>query len=188
MTKIPNGVRQETIESLEFDAGLVLKEKYTGQTDIKPLVLCSTTGGIKVNISAVKRKIAFDGLLENTAGIEKVDGYTGSVQFSTKETDKEKVKMAIGYATETNGVITLGQGIVPLTEYKDIYVLGKMNNGTWRQICMEKTMNQAGLQETRNDKGETEIAFDLQANYGIDTQDEPPIKIEYITGATPSQV
>ena len=33
----------------------------------------------------------------------------------------------------------------------------------------------------KNDKGETEIAFDLQANYGIDTQDEAPITIEYIT-------
>ena len=181
MSKIPNGVRQETIENLEFDAGLVLKEKYTGQPDIKALVLCATTGGIKVNISAVKRKIAFDGVLENTAGTEVIEGYTGGVQFSTKETDKEKVKRAIGYAKEeTTGVITLGQGVVPLTEYKDIYVLGKMNNGTWRQICMEKTMNQAGLQETRNDKGETEIAFDLQANYGIDTQDTPPISIEYI--------
>lgn len=186
MSKIPNGVRTETIENLEFDAGLVLKEKYTGQTDIKSLVLCATTGGIKVNISAVKRKIAFDGVLENTAGMDYVYGYTGGVQFSTKETDKEKVKLAIGYAnigTTANNVtpITLGQGIVPLTEYKDIYILGKQSNGTWRQICMEKTMNTAGLQETRNDKGEVEIAFDLQANYGIDTQDTPPIKIEYIT-------
>ena len=181
MSKIPNGVRTETIENLEFDAGLVLKEKYTGQPDIKSLVLCATTGGIKVNISAVKRKIAFDGVLENTAGTDYIYGYTGGVQFSTKETDKEKVKLAIGYAGIENNVVTLKQGIVPLTEYKDIYILGKQNNGTWRQICMEKTMNQVGLQETRNDKGETEIAFDLQANYGIDTQDTPPIKIEYIT-------
>lgn len=187
MSKIPNGVRTETIGNLEFDAGLVLKTKYTGQTDIKALVLCATTGGIKVNISAIKRKIAFDGLLENTAGIDKIEGYTGSVQFSTKETDKEKVKMAIGYALEeTTGVITLGQGIVPLTEYKNIYILGKQNNGTWRQICMEKTMNQVGLQETRNDKGETEIAFDLQANYDIDAQDTPPVSVEYLT-VTPSQ-
>ena len=42
-------------------------------------------------------------------------------------------------------------------------------------------MNVTGLHETRNDKGETEIAFDLQANYGIDTQDTAPVEIEYIT-------
>lgn len=178
---IPNGVRTETLQNLEFEAGLVLKTKYTGGQFNKANVLCATTGGIRVNISAIKQPIKFDGLLENTAGLHRIVGYTGSVQFSTKEVDKEKVKRAIGYATESNGVISLGQGVVPLTSYEDIYVLGKMSDGSWRQICMEKTMNTVGLQETRNDKGETEISFDLQANYGIDAQDEPPITIEYIT-------
>ena len=184
MNGIPNGVKAETLDNLEFEAGLVLKEKYTsGMTKeaLKAIVLCATTGGIRVNISAVSRNIAFDGLMENTAGTQYRMGYTGSTQFTTKEVDAEKVKLAIGYATENEGVITFGQGIVPLAEYKDIYILGKMGNGSWRQICMEKTMNTVGLQETRNDKGETEISFDLQANYGIDTQDEPPIKIEYIS-------
>ena len=188
MSKIPNGVRTETIQNLEFDAGLILKTKYTGQTDIKSLVLCATTGGIKVNISAIKRKIAFDGLLENTAGIEVVDGYTGSVQFSTKEVDADMVKKALGYADVSNGIITLKQGVIPFTEgeengyyEKEICILGKMNDDSWRQIILSRVMNVNGLQETRNDKGETEIAFDLQANYGIDAQDTPPIKIEYIT-------
>lgn len=178
---IPNGVRTETLNNLEFEAGLVLTEKYTGGTFNKANVLCATTGGIKVNISALKQPIKFDGMLENTAGLHRIIGYTGSVQFSTKEVDKEKVKRAIGYATESNGAITLGQGIVPLASYEDIYILGKMGDGSWRQICMEKTMNTVGLQETRNDKNEVEIAFDLQANYGIDTQDTPPVSIEYIS-------
>lgn len=190
---IPNGVRNETLENLEFEAGLILKSKYTyGESDIKSLVLCATTGGIKINIGVAKRTIAFDGLKENTAGIQKVDSYTGSVQFTTKEVDSEKVKMAIGYATISEKVsnvttITLCQGVVPLSEYKDIYILGKKADGTWRQICMEKTMNATGLQETKNDKGETEIAFDLQANYGIYTQDDPPIKIEEIDDAPAQQ-
>lgn len=176
---IPNGVKTETLNNLEFEAGLILTEKFTGTFD-KTKVLCATTGGIRVNIGVQRQSIKFDGVLENTAGLSRIIGYTGSVQFSTKEVDKEKVKLAIGYATETSGVITLEQGVVPVTEYKDIYILGKMGNGSWRQICMEKTMNTVGLQETRNDKNEVEIAFDLQANYGIDTQDTPPITIEYI--------
>jgi hypothetical protein len=180
MSVIPNGVTTETLNNLEFEAGLVLTEKYTGGDFDKSKVLCATTGGIKVNISAVRQAIKFDGLLENTAGLHRIIGYTGSVQFTTKEVDKDKVKRAIGYATEQGGVITLGQGVIPLTEYKDIYILGKMGDDSWRQICMEKTMNTVGLRETRNDKNEVEISFDLQANYGIDTQDVPPIKIEYI--------
>ena len=47
-------------------------------------------------------------------------------------------------------------------------------------------MNVSGLSETRNDKGETEISFDLQANYGIDTQDTPPVSIEYIDENAPT--
>jgi hypothetical protein len=178
---IPNGVKETTLNNLEFEAGLILKTKYTGGAFDKSLVLCATTGGIRVNIGVVERSIAFDGIKENTAGIKVRQGYTGSVEFATKEVDKEKVMRAIGYATEASGVITFGQGVIPMTEYKDIYVLGKMADGSWRQITMEKTMNTVGLQETRNDKGETEISFNLQANYGLETQDEPPIKIEYIT-------
>lgn len=177
---IPNGVKTETLENLEFEAGLILKNKFEG-TFNKSDVLCATTGGIKVNIAQVKQVIKFDGVLDNTAGIERVVGWTGSVQFSTKEVDKEKVKLALGYAGITGNNIELKQGVVPVSEYQDFYVLGKMGDGTWRQIVINKAMNTTGLQETRNDKGETEIAFDLQAHYGIDTQDTPPITIEYIT-------
>ena len=187
---IPNGVKTETLENLEFEAGLILKNKFEG-TFNKNDVLCATTGGIKVNIAQVKQVIKFDGLLDNTAGIERVVGWTGSVQFSTKEVDKEKVLLALGYAGTANGnenKIELKQGVVPVGEYQDFYVLGKMGDGTWRQIVINKAMNTTGLQETRNDKGETEIAFDLQAHYGIDTQDTAPISIEYITATESQQV
>lgn len=188
---IPNGVKTETLENLEFEAGLILKSKFEG-TFNKTNVLCATTGGIKVNIAQMKQVIKFDGILDNTAGVERVIGWTGSVQFSTKEVDSEKVKLALGFAgIETASgkeTVTLKQGVVPVAEYQDFYVLGKMGDGTWRQIIINKAMNANGLQETRNDKGETEIAFDLQANYGIDTQDTPPISIEYIAEASASQV
>ena len=182
---IPNGVRTETIENVEFEAGLILKEKFNKTTDIdnakiKAKVLCATSGGIKVNIAQKKQVIKFDGLLDNTAGIERVIGWTASVQFNTKEVDADKVKRALGYATVSNGKVTLNQGIIPVASYEDLYVLGKLGDGTWRQITIKKSMNANGLQETRNDKGETEISFDLQANYGIDTQDTAPVEIEYI--------
>ena len=193
---IPNGVKTETIENLEFEAGLVLKEKFNASTDtdgakIKEKVLCATTGGIKVNIAQIKQVVKFDGVLDNTAGIERVVGWTGSVQFSTKEVDKEKVLLALGYAearSATPNVVNLKQGVIPVSEYKNLYVLGKMGDNTWRQIEISKAMNVNGLQETRNDKGETEIAFDLQARYGIDTQDTAPISIEYIAEASAQQV
>ena len=188
---IPNGVKIETLDNLEFEAGLVLKEKFVASTDtdnatIKAKVLCATTGGIRVNIAQMKQAIRFDGVLENTAGLERVIGWTGAVQFSTKEVDKEKVLLALGYAgTEiaTPNTVTLKQGVIPVSQYKDCYILGRLGDGTWRQICLSKAMNVNGLQETRNDKGEVEIAFDLQARYGIDTQDIAPISIEYITVA-----
>ena len=177
---IPNGVKNETLANLEFEAGLILKNKFTG-TFKKEDVLCATTGGIRVNIAQQKQVIKFDGVMDNTAGVERVVGWTGSVQFSTKVVDKEKVVLALGYAGIEGNNVVLKQGIIPVDEYKGVYILGKMSDGTWRQVCLEKAINNTGLQETRNDKGETEIAFDLQAHYGIDTQDTPPISIEYIT-------
>ena len=169
---------------------MILTKKFTDYASFNKEtdVLCATTGGIKVNIAQVKQVIKFDGVIDNTAGIERVVGWTGSVQFSTKEVDKEKVKLALGYAGITENKIELKQGVVPVGEYQDFYVLGKLANGTWRQIVINKAMNANGLQETRNDKGETEIAFDLQAHYGIDTQDTPPISIEYVTEAEQAQV
>lgn len=182
MSIIPNGVTTDTLSSLEFEAGLILKTKYTTGTFNKSTVLCSTTGGIRVNISPIKQVVKFDGVLDNTKGIERVVGYTASVQFSTHEVDAEMVKKAIGFATSSNSNVTFNQGIIPESSYEDLYILGKMSNGSWRQICLSSTINVNGLQETRNDKGETLIAFDLQARYGIDTQDTAPVKIEYIAG------
>lgn len=176
---IPNGVKADTIDNVEFEAGLILTKKFAG-TFNKSDVLCATTGGIKVNIAQMKQVIKFDGLMDNTAGIERVVGWTASIQFSTKEVDAEKVKMALGYAQSSGGKIELKQGVIPTTEYKDLFVLGKMGDGSWRQLCIDKAINVNGLQETRNDKGETVIAFDLQAHYGIDTQDQAPVSIEYI--------
>lgn len=182
---IPNGVKTDTIENLEFEAGLILKNKFTTESAFNKDndVLCATTGGIKVNIAQQKQVIKFDGIMDNTAGIERVIGWTGSVQFSTKEVDADMVKLALGYAKNTSGKITLNQGIIPTSEYTDFYILGKLGDGSWRQISLSKAMNVTGLQETRNDKGETEIAFDLQAHYGIDTQDTAPIEIEYIASS-----
>ena len=189
MASIPNGVKTETLQNLEFEAGLILKEKFNVNEDIdnakiKAKVLCSTTGGFKVNIAHIKQVINFDGVLDNTVGVERVVGWTGSVQFSTKEVDKEKVLLALGNAEVESDTpvdtIKLKQGIIPASQYKDCYILGKLGDGSWRQICLSKAINVNGLQETRNDKNETEIAFDLQARYGIDTQDTAPIEIEYI--------
>ena len=182
MANIPNGVKTDTIENIEFEARLILKKKFTTlaafskDTD----VLCATTGGIKVNIAQNKQVIKFDGILDNTAGIERVIGWTASVQFSTKEVDADMIKLALGYSKVATNKVTPEQGIIPTTEYTDFYILGKMGDGTWRQITINKAINVSGLQETRNDKGETEIAFDLQANYTIDTQDTAPVIIEYI--------
>lgn len=187
---IPNGVKATTLSNLEFEAGLILKEKLTNASDVTNLknkVLCATTGGIKVNIAQIKQVVKFDGVLDNTAGIERVVGWTGSVQFNTKEVDKEKVLLALGYASESSGKVTLNQGVIPAgasdTYYKDLYVLGQLGDGSWRQIKISKAINVNGLQETRNDKGETEIAFDLQARYALDAQDTPPIEIQYIAGS-----
>lgn len=182
---IPNGVKTETLEHIEFEAGLILTRRFNSFSTFNKEadVLCATTGGIKVNIAQIKQVVKFDGVLDNTAGVERIVGWTGSIQFSTKEVDAEKVKLALGYAELRSNKITLKQGVVPATEYQDFYVLGKLGDGTWRQICISKAMNVNGLQETRNDKGETEIAFDLQAHYGIETQDTAPISIEYITEA-----
>lgn len=183
MANIPNGVRTETINNTEFEAGLILNKAFTAASSFNKEtdVLCATTGGIKVNVTATKQVIKFDGVLDNTAGLERIIGWTGSVQFSTKEVDADMVKLALGYATNTSGKITLNQGIIPTTEYKNFYILGKLGDGTWRQIKISNAMNVTGLKEIRNNKSETEIAFDLQANYGIDTQDTAPVEIEYIT-------
>lgn len=190
---IPNGVKTDTLDNLEFEAGLILKEKYLGtetSAQIKEKVLCATTGGIRVNITPVKQRIQFDGVLENTKGTSRIVGWTGSVQFSTKEVDSEKVTLALGYAgiTTTTGkdTVELKQGVVEDSYYQDFYVLGKLGDGTWRQIIINNAMNVSGLSETRNDKNETEIAYDLQPNYEIDDQDTPPVSIEYIAEASAS--
>lgn len=182
MATIYNGVKKETLNNIEFEQGVILTAPYTSSTT-KENVLCATTGGIKVNIAANKQTIAFDGMLDNTAGLERVIGWTASVQFSTKEVDADKVKLALGFATKSDSAsqkVTLKQGVIDDDYYEnDLYIVGFLGNGTARQVHLKNVINTTGLQETRNSKGETEISFDLQAYYSIDDQDTPPIEIIY---------
>lgn len=180
MATIHNGVKTETLNNIEFEQGVLLTKPYASSTT-KDDVLCATTGGIKVNIAQNKQVIAFDGMLDNTAGLERVIGWTASVQFSTKEVDADKVKLALGFADKTGTTkVTPKQGVIGATEYtNDLYIVGFLGDGKARQVHLKNVINTTGLQETRNSKGETEIAFDLQAYYTIDDQDTPPIEIIY---------
>lgn len=185
--QIMNGVKTTSIEELEFEAGLILANKFTTLESFQKEndVLCSTTGGVRVTISQNSKVIGFDGVAENTVGNTRVLGWTVSCTFSTKEVGAEKVKMALGYASvstaENVTTVNLHQGVIPADAYNTLYVLGRMSDGTWRQICLKNAINVSGLSETRNNKDETVIAFDLRANYDMQDQDTPPTFIEYIT-------
>ena len=68
MANIPNGVTTETINNTEFEAGLILNKAFTSASSFNKEtdVLCATTGGIKVNVTATKQVIKFNEYLDDT--------------------------------------------------------------------------------------------------------------------------
>ena len=172
-------IRTETAQNIALNM-FVLSTGYTpgsGPTG----ELGATTGGGTFTATPEFRVPGLNGLRKNTKGFMVIDEWEVSLKCSAVELTEAGLLLAAGYgsaATNTNvTTITPAQGLVPDSEYADLWVSGNTSDGKIFAICIKNALNNNGVQLSFADKDTGKYDIDVRGNYTAATLDTPPFII-----------
>lgn len=172
-------IRTETAQNIALNM-FVLSTGYTfgsGPTG----ELGATTGGGTFTATPEFRVPGLNGLRKNTKGFMVIDEWEVSLKCSAVELTESGFLLAAGYgsaATDANvTTITPAQGLVPDSEYADLWVSGNTSDGKIFAICIKNALNNNGVQLSFADKDTGKYDIDVRGNYTAATLDTPPFII-----------
>lgn len=172
-------IRTETAQNIALNM-FVLSTGYTfgsGPTG----ELGATTGGGTFTATPEFRVPGLNGLRKNTKGFMVIDEWEVSLKCSAVELTESGLLLASGYgsaATDANvTTITPAQGLVPDSEYADLWVSGNTSDGKIFAICIKNALNNNGVQLSFADKDTGKYDIDVRGNYTAETLDTPPFII-----------
>lgn len=172
-------IRTETAQNIALNM-FVLSTGYTpgsGPTG----ELGATTGGGTFTATPEFRVPGLNGLRKNTKGFMVIDEWEVSLKCSAVELTEAGLLLAAGYgsaATSANvTTITPAQGLVPDSEYADLWVSGNTSDGKIFAICIKNALNNNGVQLSFADKDTGKYDIDVRGNYTAATLDTPPFII-----------
>lgn len=172
-------IRTETAQNIALNM-FVLSTGYTpgsGPTG----ELGATTGGGTFTATPEVRVPGLNGLRKNTKGFMVIDEWEVSLKCSAVELTEAGLLLAAGYgsaATDANvTTITPAQGLVPDSEYADLWVSGNTSDGKIFAICIKNALNNNGVQLSFADKDTGKYDIDVRGNYTAATLDTPPFII-----------
>ena len=171
------GVTETTKENLQLGAGIITTAYTKGGTISKESIISATRGGGSFTAIPTLRQIEADGLPQNVKGMEVIDDYVVTLNVTLIEFAKETLQMALpGAFLDTDNSIKCKHTIAD-TEYKDIYWVGDLADGSKIAIKIKNALNNGGLNITITNKGEGTFALSLIGHYSLDKLDEPPFEI-----------
>jgi len=149
-------------ENMQFDYGLV----YTnfGETDQRKLG--PTKGGTNLVVSQVGHYIEFDGSSGKEIDTYVIDEIIANLTTIIKSLSQDDIMLALPYATNTSGVITIGReniGLMPSAGYlKNVTVFGRLGSGQYKKVTIFNPAALNGLAASFIPKGEGEyqLIFD----------------------------
>jgi len=157
-------IRTETAQNIALNM-FVLSTGYTpgsGPTG----ELGATTGGGTFTATPEFRVPGLNGLRKNTKGFMVIDEWEVSLKCSAVELTEAGLLLAAGYgsaATDANvTTITPAQGLVPDSEYADLWVSGNTSDGKIFAICIKNALNNNGVQLSFADKDTGKYDIDVR--------------------------
>ena len=171
------GVTSTTKTNLQLGAGIITTTYTKGGTINKENIISATRGGGSFTAVPTLRQIEADGLPQNVKGMEVIDDYVVTLNTTLIEFTTDTLKMALpGAYLDTDNSIKCKHEIAD-AEYKDIYWVGDLADGTNIAIKIKNALNNGGLNITISNKGEGTFALSLIGHYSLDKLNEPPFEI-----------
>lgn len=174
-------IPQDTFESLQLDAGVLLKtfdpSKVAAPQDSD--IICATTGGINASCVPTYSDMGedVDNCPTNMMELKHLDGWECKMGFTSLGTSPSNITMALG-AADIDGTnsskITPRRGLKQ-TDFSDIWWVGDRADGGVVAIQLKNALSTGGftIQTTKNGKGQ--ITVELTGHVSIDAQDVMPM-------------
>lgn len=184
-------IPQDTFESMQLDAGVLLKN--FDPSDVKAPadedIICATTGGINPVCQPTFSDLGedVDNVPANMKELKHLDSWACSLSTTSLGTSPELIRLALGCADVDS---TNTAKIVPRADLKQsdfsssIWWVGDRADGGCVAIELKNALSTGGfsLQTTKNGKGQTSIT--IEGHVSINAQKEVPMVFYSIDPAT----
>lgn len=194
------GVRPETYDKLQLNAGILLKDlDYASATDSASLatliatakssgtgILGATRGGGTFTLTPTMRFIEADGVRNKFKGGTVCDGWDVKLSATLLEITGDNLKAAIpGASAVTSGnktTITIARGFGDDAYIDNIIWVGDTSAGLML-IDLKNALNTKGFSLTFADKGEGTIPVEFEAHCDSVSSENLPVTIILLTKA-----
>ena len=174
-------IPQDTFESLQLDAGVLLKTFNPASPAVTDAaILCSTTGGITINCQATFSDLGedVDNCPNNMKELKHLDGWDCSMQFTALSTSREGFKMALGAADidATTGAITPRKDLEQ-TDFSDLWWVGDRADGGCVAVKLKNALSTSGFSLKTTKEGKGNLSVTLTGHVSINDQETMPMEI-----------
>lgn len=172
-------IPESTFDALQVDAGVIMKEFDPENPAVADAnLVTATTGGIK--ISCVPTYSDWGENVDNCPNKMKelmhLDGWDCKLTTTAIGTSPELIKLALGAATETQGVIT-PRATLAQSDFADLWWVGDKANGGFVAVKIMNALSTGGfsLTTTKNNKGQ----FDLEISGHVSLSDQSTVPMVF---------
>ncbi len=173
-------IPQDTFESLQLEAGVVLKRFNPAEPNVVNTdIVCATTGGINPTCvpSYVDMGEDVDNCPNNMKELKDITGWEAKMAFTSLGTSAEMIRMSLGAADieAESGKITPRNSLKD-TDFSDVWWVGDKAGGGMVAIRLINALSTSGfsLQTTKGGKGQ--IAVELTGHYSLADQEKVPME------------
>ena len=188
-------IPKDTFDTLQFDAGVLLKnfdieaasasENNPGFTDAD--LICATSGGINATCTPTYSDFGedVDNVPVNMMEFKHLDSWECKLSTTGLGTSPELIKMALGAADIDGQTKIVPRSSLSLNDFKDIWWVGDKANGGFVAIQLKKSLATSGfsLQTSKNGKGT--VGLEITGHVSINAQNEVPMVFYSIDPASP---
>lgn len=177
-------IPENTFESLQLDAGILLKEFDPSNPSVTDAnIICATTGGISVSAVPTYSDLGedVDNCPNNMKELKHLDSWECTVGFTALTINEDTLKLALGAAEVDDGAI-MPRSTLSQSDFQDLWWVGDMADGGFAAVKAKNMLSTSGisLQTTKNGKGQ--LACELTGHVSINAQTVMPMEFYVIAG------
>jgi len=173
-------IPKDTFESLQLDAGVLLKRfNPAAPALLDEDIICATTGGIQASCVPTYSDLGED--VDNCPAKMKelahLDSWEAKLAFTSLGTSKEGIRLALGAAdidAETGAIKPRRD--LKQTDFSDVWWVGDRADGGCVAVRLKDALSTSGfsLQTTKAGKGQTSV--ELTGHVSINDQETMPME------------
>lgn len=172
-------ISSDAFESLQFDAGMVLKN-FNPETAAAPTdeqIVTATTGGINATCvpSFTDMGEDVDNCPNNMKELMRSDQWECKMSFTALNMTADTIKLALGMADVSGNKVT-PRGNLNDSDFSNLWWVGDITGGGWAAVELKNALSTGGFNLQTTKKGKGQLSVEMTGHYSINAQDEVPME------------